>query len=220
MSCLLLGFHVAISPPSTQTLFFSRKRIPKAHLYVSIFLLNPQSQTKGWWLWWLCILVANWTFSAAARDCTCHGASGRPYNELHMGCRVGVRRQTSLCPLQTLSLAWPLLPGRQVGLLPTLLSLQAQGCHTSFHHHRIQAKTSLKQNLSKRKLRKPPRLQCLKGGWCWQAPRRSGAQAQNGACYQERWERSLENPGPCGSPWPGQLSALARVVSSSSLASI
>ena len=165
--------------------------------------------------WWL-----TGPFSAAARDCTCHGASGRPYNELHVGCRVGVRRQTSLCPLQTLSLAWPLLPGRQVGLLPTLLSLQAQGCHTSFHHHRIQAKTSLKQNLSKRKLRKPPRLQCLKGGWCWQAPHRSGAQEQNGACCQERWERSLENPGPCGSPWPGQLSALARVVSSSSLANI
>lgn len=218
MSCLLLCFHVAISPPSTQTLFFSWKRIPKAHLYVFHFPPESTESNKRDDDFVFCWLTGS--FSAAFRDCICHGVSGHPYNELHVGCRVGVQRQTLLCPLQTLSLAWPLLPGRQVGLLPTLLSLQAQGWHTSFQHHRIQAKTSLKQNLSKRKLRKPPRLQCLKGGWCWQASHRSGAQKQNGACYQERWERSLENPGPLDSPWPGQLSALARVISSSSLANI
>lgn len=209
---------MAISPPSSQTLSFSRKLISKAHLYVFHFSLASTESNRRDDDFVFCCLTGS--LSAEFRDCICHGESGCPYNELHVGCWVGVQRRTSLCPLQTLSLAWPLLPGRQVGLLPTLLSLQTQRCHSSFHHHRIQAKTSLKQNLSKRKLRRPPRLQSLKGRWCWQALHRSGAQKQNCACYQEWRDRSLEKPGPFSSPWRGQLSVLAGMISSSCLANI
>lgn len=77
-----------------------------------------------------------------------------------------VQRCISLCPLQTLSPAWPVLPGRQRRLLST--SPQAPECHTSFRYHKIRVENSLKQNLSKRKLQKQPRFWCLKSRWCWQ----------------------------------------------------
>ena len=157
-------------------------------------------------------------FSAGFGDCICHGVSGRPCNELHVGRRVGLQRWTSACPLQALCLAWPLLPARQVGLLPTLHPPSGMS-------HILPSSQDSGQNFTETKPVEKKTKEATK-------TEVSQREVMLASIVQVRGPRAKLRllsgeagtlPGearPFSSPWWGQLSALAGVRSSSSLASI
>ena len=154
----MLSFCVAIPPFFTQTLCFSLLLIPKTDLCKtsSSFLLSQQGSTEGVMTSAFCFLTG--PFSVGLRDCICHEVSGSPYNELCVGCRVDCAEVdvtlSTADPVSSLTCPSWETEGASFHLAP--------GTRMSFRYHKIRVENSLKQNLSKRKLQKQPRLWCLK----------------------------------------------------------